>query len=311
MKHKRPQDEWAWLQANPALDELRAAYPAEWETVQDELAGIFERRKPEELQAYLDRSAVQGAPPGKPARRDGKALEAVLSQFVKSRMAHLAVRKCCLSVASGVTKGKVRFNLFNGLIAQKLLFSRGFERKPVSLPWFRLLWPLLWQKRLLMPLVQPKGIYCFYSQALVDALARMIDSRPCLEIAAGDGTLARFLKDGGVNITATDNHGWKHAVEYPEAVTKLDAREALRRFSPEVVICSWPPANNDFERRVFETPSVQLYIVISSRHQFASGNWNDYRRQSDFSLEMDAKLGRLVLPPELEAAVYVFRRKPG
>jgi hypothetical protein len=55
---------------------------------------------------------------------------------------------------------------------------------------------------------------------------------------------------------------------------------------------------------------VQLYIVIGSRHQFAFGNWKDYKQQSAFGLEEDKKLGALVLPPELGAAVYVFRRKP-
>jgi len=56
--------------------------------------------------------------------------------------------------------------------------------------------------------------------------------------------------------------------------------------------------------------TVQLYIVISSRHQFASGNWDDYRHQTTFTLEEDKTLGRLVLPPELDATVYIFRRKP-
>ena len=52
----------------------------------------------------------------------------------------------------------------NGFVAQRLLFARGLERKPVSMRRFRLIWPLLWQRRRLMPLVQPKGIYCFYSR---------------------------------------------------------------------------------------------------------------------------------------------------
>jgi hypothetical protein len=189
------------------------------------------------------------------------------------------------------------------------LFSRALERKPVSLFWFCLLWPLLWQKQRLMPLVQPRGIYCFYSRALVKALAAMIACRSCLEIAAGDGTLARFLTHEGVRVTATDNHGWKQAVQYPAWLIKLDAREALIRYAPEVVICSWPPSQNDFERWVFDTPSVQLYIVIGSRYRIASGNWSDYERQSDFDFEEDRKLAALVLPPELGAAVYVFRRK--
>jgi len=236
-----------------------------------------------------------------------------MSQFIRSRMAHESVKKLCLSTLAAdasVTKGKLRFNLLNGYIAQKLLFSGGLERKPVSLFWFRLFWPLVWQKKRLMPLVQPRGIYCFYSRALIEALAGMIASRSCLEIGAGDGTLTRFLKNQGVRLTATDNHGWNNAVEYPEWVIKLDAREALSTYAPEAVICSWPPSQNDFERYVFNTPSVQLYIVIGSCHPFAFGNWKDYKQQSTFNFEEDKKLGAQVLPPELGAAVYVFRRKP-
>jgi hypothetical protein len=57
------------------------------------------------------------------------------------------------------------------------------------------------------------------------------------------------------------------------------------------------------------TRSVQLYIVIGSRHRFAAGNWGDYHEQSAFSFEEDRELSRLVLPPELDAVVYLFRRK--
>ena len=297
-----------WLKTNPALDELCARYPEEWAAVQQEIYTIVERGIAEELKVYLERLSAPVVSPDKAQ----KNREAALPQFIRSRMAHESVKKLCLSTLAadtGVTKGKLRFNLFNGYIAQKLLFSRGLERKPVSLFWFRLFWPLVWQKKRLMPLVQPKGIYCFYSRELVEALAGMIASRSCLEIGAGDGTLTRFLKDRDVALTATDNHGWSQAVAYPDWVIKLDAREALATYSPEVVICSWPPAQNDFERYVFTTPSVQLYIVIGSRHQFAFGNWKDCRQQSAFELEEDKKLGALLLPPELESAVYVFRRK--
>jgi hypothetical protein len=297
-----------WLKTNPSLEELCSRYPKEWAAVQQDISAIVERGAAEELKAYLDRMSA----PSSPGSRQ-KGREAALSQFIRSRMAHESVKKLCLSTLAtdaGVTNGKLRFNLFNGFIAQKLLFSKELERKPVSLFWFRLFWPLVWQKKRLMPLVQPRGIYCFYSRALIEALAGMIASRSCLEIGAGDGTLTRFLKNQGVQLTATDNHGWKNAVTYPEWVIKLDAREALTTYKPEVVICSWPPAQNDFERHVFNTPSVQLYIVIGSRHQIAFGNWNDYKRQSTFDLEEDKKLGALVLPPELGTAVYVFRRKP-
>jgi hypothetical protein len=224
-------------------------------------------------------------------------------------MAHTAVKQHCIAVATGIESGKVRFNLLNGFVAQRLLFADGLERKPVSMFWFRMLWPLIWQKRMLMPLVQPEGIYCFYSQKLITALAGKIGSRSCLEIAAGDGTLTRFLMQQGARIQASDDYSWEHAVRYPESVARLDAKEALRIYAPEVVVCSWPPAGNSFERQVFRTHSVQLYIVISSRHQFAAGNWGDYQQQSNFSFEEVPELSHLVLPPELDAGVYLFRRK--
>jgi hypothetical protein len=159
-----------------------------------------------------------------------------------------------------------------------------------------------------MPLVARKGIYCFYSKPLINALAELIGDRSCLEIAAGDGTLTRFLAAQGVDVVATDDHSWAD-VTFPPEVRQMDAPKALRAHDPEVVICSWPPAGNGFEQRVFETPSVQLYILITSRHRFASGNWEAYERQTGFEWAEDPALSRLVLPPELEAGVFVFRRK--
>lgn len=302
----------AWLNTKPALDELCSRYPAEWDAVQQEISTMVERGIAEELQAYLEHISSPTLSANPTSSNQKKHMETALSEFIRKRMATESIKKICqaiLAADAGVTKGTVRFNLFNGYLAQKLLFSKGLERKPVSLFWFRLFWPLVWQKKRLMLLVQPKGIYCFYSRQLVSALAEMISSKSCLEIGAGDGTLTRFLKDRGVQLTATDNHGWKNVVNYPEWVIKFGAREALTAYAPEVVICSWPPAQNDFERHVFETPSVQLYIVIGSRYQIAFGNWKDYQQQSFFRLEEDKKLGELVLPPELGGAVYVFRRK--
>jgi hypothetical protein len=177
----------------------------------------------------------------------------------------------------------------------------------VSLPSFQPVWPLLWQRRFLMPLVGPRGIYCFYSKPLIRRLAEMIGDRPALEIAAGDGTLARFLADAGVAITPTDDHSWRD-VSFPADVVREDAREAVRTRRPAVVVCSWPPAGNDFEHEVFRTASVELYVVIGSKHRFATGAWDAYEQQTEFEFAEDAALSRLVLPPELDAAVYVFRR---
>ena len=159
-----------------------------------------------------------------------------------------------------------------------------------------------------MPLVRPKGIYCFYSSALVTRLAALVAGRPCLEIAAGDGTLSRFLGERGVEVTATDDHSWEHAIRFPEHVVRQDARAALRAHSPQVVLCSWPPPGNTFERAVFATPSVQLYVVVGS-NEHGSGNWADYRAQQDFEMVHDREMSRLVVPHEQDNIVLVFRRR--
>jgi hypothetical protein len=306
-ERRRPEEVRAWLQTRPSLGELREAYPREWETVQHDLGQAVGRGNVEELKAYV--LALASQPPA-PTRggRSRAAQQAQLAAQIRRQMTIGALREASVSAATGVTKGRLRFNLINGYVMQKLLFRRGFERKPVSRFWFRLLWPLLWQRRFLMPLVEPKGIYCFYSRDLVEALAARIGERSCLEIAAGDGTLSRFLADAGVQVTATDDHSWSHSIDFPASVVRQDARAALRARRPQVVVCSWPPPGNSFEREVFKTRSVELYVLIASRHEFAAGNWVDYEQQAEFTFAEDAELSRLVLPPELEAAVYVFQR---
>ena len=302
-----------WLKTMPTLGELCAKFPEEWAIARRDISAAYERSRSEgQPPKRLYRSSNSATTLPEPARRTpraGKALDPALSQYIRNRMARMAIKNYGLIAASGIKEGVVRFNWLNGYIIKELLFARELERKPVSLFWFRLMWPLVWQKERLMPLAEPKGIYCFYSRQLIEKLAVLIGSGSCLGIAAGDGTLTRFLKNHGVRITATDDYGWKYAVQYPDSVVKREAREALTVYAPEVVICSWPPAGNDFERRVFKTRSVQIYIVIGSRHRLAAGNWNDYKRQSAFTVEEEEALSRLVLPPELGSAVYIFRRK--
>lgn len=128
-------------------------------------------------------------------------------------------------------------------------------------------------------------------------MADLIGDRRCLEIAAGDGTLSRFLSQRGVDIVATDDHSWSDTISFPTEVRKLDARRALEEIEAEVVLCSWPPAGNTFERHVFTTPHVNTYVVIGSGSEVSTGDWVTYAQQSGFSMRRDAKLSRRVLPP--------------
>jgi len=309
MPETNPKKILKWLKTMPSLNELRAEFPQEWIAVERNMLAAYQRSKGDKA----GEAKANPKPATRPARgkaKGRKALDPALSHYIQKRMAQLAIKDYGLISASGVKKGVVRFNYVNGFIIKSLLFAEGLARKPASLAWFRLLWPLVWQKKRLMFLAESEGIYCFYSRELIAALAGMIGARPCLEIAAGDGTLSRFLSERGVSITASDDRSWGQAVKFPDSVVKRDAREALKVLAPEVVICSWPPANNDFERHVFKTRSVQTYIVIGSRHEFATGNWADYRRQTAFTFDEDKALSPMVLPPELGCAVYVFQRKP-
>jgi hypothetical protein len=297
----RRSDQRAWLEGDPPLSEVRERFPREWEQVQRELAAVVERDDVEAIKDYASSVARPAKVRGEPA---------VVSALARQRLAAGALKQMGVAAATGVSAGTLRFGLVSGFLAQRLLFDgRGLERKPVSLRRFQLVWPLVRQKRYLMPLVEPRGIYCFYSRALVDRLVALIDGRACVEIAAGDGTLARFLRQAGADVVATDDHSWRQTRRAVADVADQDARSALRDRSPTVVLCSWPPAGNAFERAVFTTPSVETYIVISSVSEHAAGNWDDYRRQTAFDMAADAGLARLVLPPEIGSAVYVFTRR--
>jgi hypothetical protein len=294
----------AWLEGDPPLAEVRERFPAEWAQVQRELAEVVDAGDVEAVKAYAARVA-------RPAKvRDER--EAV-SALARQRLAAGALKQMGVAAATGVSAGRVRFGLLSGWLAQRLLFrGGGLERKPVSMTAFRLGWPLVRNKRFLMPLVEPRGIYCFYSRPLVARLAELIGDRACVEIAAGDGTLARFLRDAGADVVATDDFSWKQTAPGGERagdVVRQDARTALRERRPQVVLCSWPPAGNAFERHVFATDSVETYVVIGAGGEFGTGAWADYRAQEAFTFAEDPELSRLVLPPEIEPAVLVFRRR--
>ena len=294
-----------WLSSKPSIDELTQRYPREWDRARTEVREVIERNQLEELQElFRTASTPHRALPG---ARLPNTRELVLIEARRQMTVHL-LKQAVLRSSTGITHGRVRFSLVQGWVAQRLLFERGLERKPVSMLRFRLTWPLLRQRRLLMPLVQPRGIWCFYSSSLIASLADLIGDRRCLEIAAGDGTLSRFLSQRGVDIVATDDHSWSDTITFPADVRKLTARRALEEIEADVVICSWPPAGNTFERHVFAAPCVNTYVVIGSGSEVSTGNWTTYAQQTTFSMRRDDELSRQVLPPELDHAVLVFQR---
>lgn len=297
-----------------SLSELKEMFPAQWQSLAEELTPLCRPEESQKLAAALHRiSAEADAFHSRVTRSRGNqaVVKVALPYVVRHRMARLwLTNSCLLSVADAGKDGKAKLSFWDGFLMQRLLFRRGMERKPVSLAWFRVVWPMVRpkQRSLMLYLVQRKGIYCFYSDRLVEGLARLISNRPCLEIAAGDGTLTRFLRQAGISVRATDNQSWGSDIQYPDFVEKAGAEESLRKYAPPVVICSWPPSGNTFERYVFACPSVEEYVVIASRQTFACGNWELYGKQKDFEWKRDETLSRWLLPPEVEGTVLVFRR---
>jgi len=295
-----------------SLEDLMASHPAVWREVGERLVAATATRSGKVLATFA-REAVAAAEPWRERVRashgNPEVVRAALPHLVAARMAKLALERTLTAAATGAEAGPLRFGWWSGTLVNRLLFAGGLDRKPVSLAAFRLLWPLVTQKRLLLPLLQPRGIYCFYSRALVRGLAALAAGRPCLELAAGDGTLARFLAAEGVPVTATDDRSWGHALTYPAGVEKLDAASALSRHRAPLVLCSFPPPGNGFERAVFRAAHVETYVVVTSRHRHAAGDWDAYEAQQGFERTVDERLSRLVLPPELDPAVLVFRRR--
>jgi hypothetical protein len=307
-------DELKRIGRDARLLELMERYPEEWRSTGPELISALEDGRSQILQEYTAKAKSTEEiwhHRIRSSRHNTKVIESAMPHLIRSRMAMLAMAQCYQAASLGKASGKVRFNLINGYIVQKLLFSRHLTRKPASLKWFRFWWRFVSQKRLLMPLVQSRGIYCFYSEELISELCALIGGRLCLEIGAGDGTLTGFLGDKGIQICATDDYSWKHAIEYPQNVERLGAKQALVKYQPLAVVCSWPPPRNTFEQKIFSARSVEIYIVIGSRYKFAAGNWDSYAAQDRFEWAIDHSLSSLLIPPELESAVLIFRRRPG
>ncbi|HEY6882107.1 MAG TPA: hypothetical protein VI299_28955 [Polyangiales bacterium] len=116
-------------------------------------------------------------------------------------------------------------------------------------------------------------LYLLPTRPFIQALAREIRAREVtrvLEVAAGDGFLARALKRVApeLDVHATDSGAWSDprarmtraerrslrdvpGLALGEDVEQLDAVRAIRRYRPELVLCSWlPPGHllDDFVR---------------------------------------------------------------
>lgn len=112
-----------------------------------------------------------------------------------------------------------------------------------------------------------------FAEFLVTEFKRLnITDRPIkiLEVGAGDGKfsyhLNKKLRELGIQfeLTATDNKEWVKqglVTDNPD-VENLAHKEALEKYEPDIVLCSWMMPGVDLSADFRECPSVQSYIHI-------------------------------------------------
>ncbi|MDI6603285.1 MAG: hypothetical protein QME57_04235 [Patescibacteria group bacterium] len=88
-----------------------------------------------------------------------------------------------------------------------------------------------------------------------------------LEIGAGNGRLSHFLQQkleerapGQTKVVATDSGEWRLKRDFP--VEQLKHDEAMKKYSPDIVIVSWMPYLQDSSKDIRKCPSVKEYILI-------------------------------------------------
>ena len=223
-------------------------------------------------------------------------------------MIHLAVKKVLdRSLKQG--DNEVTQSSFDKMLCNFLFYvPYGQHQAPSSLA-VKALWPLVRNKIAAVATAKKLGFYCLYTDRFIKLVKTLSRDQKVLEIAAGSGVLSLLLQKAGVECRATDDLSWGHAVRFGRHVEDLDAAKAIKTYVPKVVLCSWPPPENTFEKSVFLSPSVETYIVVGSKHHFASGARADYLNQKNFTMEVVPGVDRLLAPPGLGGEVLVFTRK--
>jgi len=97
-------------------------------------------------------------------------------------------------------------------------------------------------------------------------LAKYIGNRKCIEIMAGTGAWSKALINEGVNIHPTDlkidsaisyNNSWMD-------VEEIDCVEAIKKYNPDVVLCSWPRSDSPIDAatdEIFKNPIGELIYI--------------------------------------------------
>lgn len=295
------------------LEDIAEKYPDEWDKVQKEVCKILASREAKTISSYAIKSKKHAEIWKERIRKSGnnpKVLKTATPHLIRCRLSHLALNKYFDALTQKKTKSKsqnIISSIYYILIFKRYFTKKRFDVPPINLRTHRYLWKFVKNKESILGKAYREGVYCVFSKQLIEGLSNILDGEETLEIAAGDGALTSFLRKK-CKIRATDDHSWKKKIEYDHSVEKIDAIAALDKYKPSAVISCFPPAPNGFEKKVFTCESVNLYIVIGSRHDYASGDFKTYSTQEYFSWETSIELTNSVFPREIDPCIYIFRR---
>ena len=299
---------------NLPLESLVAMFPSEWQEVDQLLNSVLSTDDPNNVSSFMVKTK-QSMTYWQEHLRTGNGQSAALAQalppLIRGRMTFAAMSdRLHGMLAAQDRSARPGLSRYNQFLADKVLRFGMVRSVPASAFWLRLCWRLVTQKGTLISQLKRAGTYCVFTDEFITGLAALMGAKPIIEIGAGDGTLGRFLEKRGVNITSTDDQSWGHQIKFGKNVAKLSAKAALDHYQPTQVLCSWPPPNNTFEGAVFATNSVATYVVIGSRHSFATSNREAYlEAKKCFDIEESPDLARCLFPPELDSEVLIFRRR--
>lgn len=296
-----------------SLPELVKQNPELWQDIMGSIRSAVERKQMSQL-------AEMGQRAGATISRWQSAAGSPLSQteharieLLKAQMTALAIEQFITAFTRTGAKPSVR---------DQVLLKWGLTRhlqsaKTLTIAQYQKAWARLSDHAAAASAVQQAGFWSVPTTELCLGLKEYIQDRPVLEVGAGRGLFVSALTQVGVKIEGVDNCSWnlaKNVIPAAKPFMRLEsAEEALRRSKPSVVLGVWPPPGNKFEKVIFETKSVNLYLAIVSAHQFASGNWQDYKAQdsknSQFSCVMNESLNKMLRPLESDQRLLIFRRK--
>ncbi len=298
---------------NSSLSELAALEPDLWLQVMGSIRKTVEKKQMSQLAMMSQRAGATISRWVDAAESPIANTQHARHELIKARMTTLAVEQFVAAFTGANLKPS-----FKDRVALKLGILRHLESGTLlTLAEFEKSWKRIGNHSAGATAIQTAGFWSVPTQELCLAIKEYAHGRDILEIGAGRGLFISGLRDVNVHAFGIDNCSWSLAKQVIKkakpCMSEESAEAALKVRQPSVVLSVWPPPSNSFEGAIFATKSVQLYLAIVSSHQFASGNWNDYKAQEKdpkgFTCVTNEVINKMLRPVESDQKILIFRRR--